>query len=134
MIGVLVVSHGNLARELVAACEHIVGPQACFTSVALEADDDLDQATLEIARLARECNTGQGVIILTEMFGGTPSNLAMTLIDLADVEIVCGMNLPMLIKLSDVRATLPLAEAARLAAEAGKKYISVASDLLPKAP
>jgi mannose PTS system EIIA component len=134
MIGVLVVSHGNLARELVAACEHIVGPQACFASVALETDDDLDQVTLDIARLAHECNTGKGVIILTEMFGGTPSNLAMTLIDLPDVEIVCGMNLPMLIKLSEVRATAALAEAARLAAEAGKKYISVASDLLPKAP
>jgi mannose PTS system EIIA component len=134
MIGVLVVSHGNLARELVAACEHIVGPQACFASVALENDDDLDEAALEIARLAQACNTGAGVIILTEMFGGTPSNLAMTLIDLPDVEIVCGMNLPMLIKLSEVRATVALGEAARLAAEAGRKYIAVASDFVPKTP
>ncbi len=133
MIGVLVVSHGNLARELVAACEHIVGPQACFTSLALEADDDLDRVTDELARLSRDCNIGGGVIILTDMFGGTPSNLAMTLIDLPDVEILCGMNLPMLIKLAEVRATMGIAEAARAAADAGKKYISVASDLMPKA-
>ncbi len=132
MIGVLVVSHGKLARELVAACEHVVGPQACFNSVSVEADTNLDVLTDEIVRMTQACNLGDGVIILTDMFGGTPSNLAMKLLEAPGVEILCGMNLPMLIKLAEVRASLSLIEAAQAAAEAGRKYISIASELLPR--
>jgi mannose PTS system EIIA component len=132
MIGVLVVSQGKLARELVAACEHIVGEQSCFRSLSIEVDDNLDVLTDEIAKMTRSCDIGEGVILVTDMFGGTPANLAMTMLETPGIEVLCGMNLPMLIKLAEVRSSLPLHEAARVSAEAGRKYISIASELLAK--
>ncbi|KJS35442.1 MAG: PTS fructose transporter subunit IIA [Hyphomonas sp. BRH_c22] len=132
MIGIVVVSHGKLARELVAATEHVVGEQPCFRSISIEVEDDIEARRDQIRETAKSCDSGRGVIILSDMFGGTPSNLAMSIMGAGNIEVISGVNLPMLIKLAEVRETLPLAEAAKVAAEAGRKYISIASDLLAK--
>ena len=132
MIGVVVVSHGKLARELVAAAEHVVGTQAHFTSISIDADDDMEARREQIIQTAKACDTGKGVIILTDMFGGTPSNLAISVMPKGKIEVIAGVNLPMLIKLAEVRATRDLMGAAEAASEAGRKYISIASQLLEK--
>lgn len=132
MIGIVVVSHGKLARELVAATEHVVGEQPCFRSISIEVEDDIEARRDQIRETAKSCDSGRGVIILTDMFGGTPSNLAMSIMSAGNIEVLSGVNLPMLIKLAEVRETLSLAEAAKVAAEAGRKYISIASELLAK--
>ena len=132
MIGIVVVSHGKLARELVAATEHVVGEQPCFRSISIEVEDDIEARRDQIRETAKSCDSGRGVIILSDMFGGTPSNLAMSIMGAGNIEVISGVNLPMLINLAEVRETLPLAEAAKVAAEAGRKYISIASDLLAK--
>lgn len=132
MIGILVVSHGKLARELVAAAEHVVGPQEHFTAISIEADDDMEARREQIIQTANACDTGKGVIILTDMFGGTPSNLAISVMPKGDIEVIAGANLPMLIKLAEVRGDANLLEAAEAASEAGRKYISIASQLLEK--
>ena len=132
MIGIVVVSHGKLARELVAATEHVVGEQPCFRSISIEVKDDIEARRDQIRETAKSCDSGRGVIILTDMFGGTPSNLAMSIMSAGNIEVLSGVNLPMLIKLAEVRETLSLAEAAKVAAEAGRKYISIASELLAK--
>lgn len=132
MIGIVVVSHGKLARELVAATEHVVGEQPCFRSISIEVEDDIEARRDQIRETAKSCDRGRGVIILTDMFGGTPSNLAMSVMTAGNIEVLSGVNLPMLIKLAEVRNELSLAEAAKVAAEAGRKYISIASDLLTK--
>ena len=132
MIGIVVVSHGKLARELVAAAEHVVGVQENFTSISIEADDDMEARREQIIATAKACDSGKGVIILTDMFGGTPSNLAISVMPKGKIEVIAGANLPMLIKLAEVRAEGDLMEAAQAASEAGRKYISIASLLLEK--
>lgn len=133
MIGIVVVSHGNLSRELVAAAQHVVGPQKRFRSISIEAEDDIEARRSEIRETAVACDDGSGVIILTDMFGGTPSNLAISVMSEGKVEVIAGVNLPMLIKLAEVRADLSLKEACEVAAEAGRKYINIASELMSRA-
>ncbi len=132
MIGVVVVSHGKLARELVAATEHVVGEQRRFRAISIEPDDDMDARRQQILETAESCDDGQGVIILTDMFGGTPSNLAISVMGQGKIEVIAGVNLPMLIKLSEVRGSLPLIDAAEAASDAARKYISIASRLMAK--
>lgn len=132
MIGIVVVSHGKLARELVAAAEHVVGPQENFEAISIEADDDMEARREQIIETALACDQGKGVIILTDMFGGTPSNLAISVMPKGKIEVLAGVNLPMLIKLAEVRGELGLMPACEAAAEAAKKYISIASKLLEK--
>lgn len=133
MIGLVLVTHGRLAAEFIAAMEHVVGPQAQCQAVCIEANDDMEEKRADIARAAAEVDSGAGVILLTDMFGGTPSNLAISLLGRPNLEVIAGINLPMLIKLASVRKTKPVGEAVDLAQEAGRKYISVASRLLGEA-
>ncbi|KCZ45613.1 MULTISPECIES: PTS sugar transporter subunit IIA [unclassified Hyphomonas] len=132
MIGIVVVSHGKLSKELVAATEHVVGEQMRFKSISIEAEDDIEARREQIRDTAKACDVGLGVIILTDMFGGTPSNLAMSIMGSGNIEVISGVNLPMLIKLAEVRDELPLADAAQTAADAGRRYINIASELLAK--
>lgn len=132
MIGVVVVSHGKLARELIAAAEHVVGAQENFTAISIDADDDMEARREQIIATAKACDTGKGVIILTDMFGGTPSNLAISVMPKGKIEVIAGANLPMLIKLAEVRGSNDLMAAAQAASDAGRKYISIASLLLEK--
>ena len=133
MIGLVVVTHGRLAEEFLAAAEHVVGRQDAVKAVSIGPDDDMDIRRREIIAAAKACDQGDGVVILTDMFGGTPSNLAISVMGTGTIEVIAGVNLPMLIKLAEVRGKLPLAEAALAAQEAGRKYISVASALLQRA-
>jgi PTS system mannose-specific IIA component len=126
MLGIVVVTQGNLAREFVSALEHVAGPQECVSAICIGADDNLERRRAEILECAEACDTGEGVIVLTDMFGGTPSNLAISILGQAHVEVLAGVNLPMLVKLASVRSR-PIAEAVRMAQEAGRKYIAVAS-------
>ena len=130
MIGIVVVSHCRLAEEFVAALEHIVGPQEKLCTVCIDADDDMDVRRQEILDCVARVDDGDGVAVLTDMFGGTPSNLALSVMGQTDVEVVAGVNLPMLIRLASVRGSKSLAEAVASAQEAGRKYINVASALL----
>ncbi|MEO9970937.1 MAG: PTS sugar transporter subunit IIA [Hyphomonadaceae bacterium] len=132
MIGVVVVSHGKLARELVAAAEHVVGVQENFSAISIEADDDMEARREQIIATAKANDSGMGVIILTDMFGGTPSNLAISVMPKGKIEVIAGANLPMLIKLAEVRSGGDLMATAEAASEAGRKYISIASLLLEK--
>ena len=130
MIGMVLVTHGRLADEFVAATEHVVGPQECIRAISIGPDDDMKQRRTEIVQAVEEVDTGNGVILLTDMFGGTPSNLAISLLDRTNVEVIAGMNLPMLIKLVKVRQEDDLQDAVAKAQESGRKYINVASNLL----
>lgn len=130
MIGMVLVTHGRLAEELVAALEHVVGPQPNVGAVCIGPDDDMEQRRVDILESVAKVDDGNGVVLLTDMFGGTPSNLAISIMDKARVEVIAGVNLPMLIKLASVRNNEPLAEAVASAQEAGRKYINVASRLL----
>ncbi len=130
MIGIVLVTHGALATEFVKALEHVVGPQEHTEAITIGADDDMERRRLEILEAVRRVDKGQGVIVLTDMFGGTPSNLAISIMDQGSVEVVAGVNLPMLIKLASVRGDRPIREAVDVAREAGRKYIEVASALL----
>jgi mannose PTS system EIIA component len=130
MIGIVLVTHGNLAREFLSAMEHVVGKQAQARAISIGPDDDMEQRRAEILAAAEEVDSGDGTILLTDMFGGTPSNLAISIMDRAKVEVLAGVNLPMLIKLASVRVSEPLAAAVAKARDAGIKYISVASTLL----
>jgi PTS system mannose-specific IIA component len=130
MIGIVLVTHGNLAREFLAAMEHVVGKQEQARAISIGPDDDMEKRRADILAAAEEVDTGDGAILLTDMFGGTPSNLAISIMDRAKVEVLAGVNLPMLIKLASVRGTQPLAVAVTQARDAGIKYISVASTLL----
>ena len=130
MIGLVLVTHGQLAEEFRHAVEHVVGPQQNFETVAIGADDDMEQRRRDIVDAVARADTGSGVIILTDMFGGTPSNLAISVMESGKIEVIAGMNLPMLIKLSSVRGEATLTEAVNAAKEAGRKYISVASQVL----
>lgn len=130
MIGLVLVTHGRLAEEMVAALEHVVGPQPAIASVCIGPDDDMEKRRLDILNSAEKVDDGSGVVVLTDMFGGTPSNLAISIMDKANVEVIAGVNLPMLIKLVSVRGRESLTEAVASAQEAGRKYINVASRLL----
>jgi PTS system mannose-specific IIA component len=130
MIGLVIVTHGRLAEDFVAATEHVVGPQERIEAVSIGADDDMERRRADILEAARRVNTGAGVIILTDMFGGTPSNLAISVMEKANAEVIAGVNLPMLIKLASIRSDKPLKEAVAAAHEAGRKYINVASWVL----
>jgi PTS system mannose-specific IIA component len=130
MIGIVLVTHGKLAHELVAALEHVVGPQRAIATVCIGPDDDMERRRKDILDDIRRVDEGQGAVILTDMFGGTPSNLAISVMDQARVEVIAGVNLPMLVKLASVRSNVGLAEAVAQAQEAGRKYINVASKLL----
>lgn len=130
MIGLVLVTHGRLADEFVAALEHVVGHQENISTVCIGPDDDMEQRRDDILKSISTAEQGSGVILLTDMFGGTPSNLAISVIDKANVEVIAGVNLPMLIKLASVRKTEPLATAATSAQDAGRKYINIASQLL----
>ncbi|MDQ8699793.1 PTS sugar transporter subunit IIA [Hyphomicrobium sp. LHD-15] len=130
MIGLVIVTHGGLAVEFRAALEHIVGPQTQLETISIGAEDDMEARRTEILEAVRRTETGSGVIILTDMFGGTPSNLAISVMDEAKVEIIAGINLPILVKLAGLREEVPLDEAVTLAREAGRKYIKVASQEL----
>ena len=133
MIGMVIVTHGRLAAEFIAALEHVVGPQRDIAAICIGPDDDMEQRRQDILRAAREVDSGDGVVILTDMFGGTPSNLAISVMDRPKIEVIAGINLPMLIKLASLRQTETLANAVRGAQEAGRKYINVASQLLADA-
>ncbi|WP_127090983.1 PTS sugar transporter subunit IIA [Aquabacter cavernae] len=130
MIGLVLVTHGRLATEFCSALEHVMGPQAQVAAVTIGPDDDMEQRRNDILGAVARVQSGQGVVILTDMFGGTPSNLAISVMNAPDVEVVAGINLPMLVKLAKVRNELPLAEAVNVAQEAGRKYINVASRVL----
>jgi mannose PTS system EIIA component len=130
MIGVVVVSHGNLAAELIAAAEHVVGKQSAMRAVCIGPDDDMQTRRDEILASCVTVDSGSGVILLTDMFGGTPSNLAISVMNRGNYEVIAGANLPMLIKLAEVRGKEPLARAAFAAQDAARKYIAVASSLL----
>ena len=130
MIGLVLVTHGRLAVEFRAALEHVVGPQAQIEAVTIGPDDDVEQRRKDIIEAVKRVDTGQGVAILTDMFGGTPSNLSISCMNRPKVEVVAGINLPMLIKLASVRDEEPLGQAVLHAQEAGRKYINVASRVL----
>lgn len=133
MIGMVLVTHGRLAQEFIAALEHVVGPQQAVAAVCIGPDDDMEQRRREILDSVAKVNDGNGVVLLTDMFGGTPSNLAISVLDKANVEVIAGINLPMLIKLARVRDSETLQAAVSAAQEAGRKYINVASQLLADA-
>jgi len=129
MIGVVIVTHGKLAEAFLTVTEHVVGKQAQMLAVGIEPEDDAEVAREKILDAIRAVDTGKGVVILTDMFGGTPSNLAISVMK-PEIEVIAGVNLPMMIKLASVRATMPMAEAVVQAQEAARKYINVAGNLL----
>lgn len=130
MIGLILVTHGHLADEFVTAMEHVVGKQEAIEAICIGPHDDMEQRRAEIAAAIERTESGSGVIILTDLFGGTPSNLAISLLDPDKVEVIAGANLPMLIRLAEARKKGPLRDAVAAAAEAGRKYISIASNVL----
>ncbi len=131
MIGLVLVTHGRLAEELRAAMEHVVGAQRNVATVCIGPDDDMEGRRAEIHRRIDEVDAGDGVLLLTDMFGGTPSNLAISQMTTSNVEVVAGVNLPMLVKFAKVRSSQPLADAVDCAQNAGRKYIAAASHVLP---
>ena len=132
MIGLVLVTHGNLAKEFLSAMQHVVGQQPQVDTVCIGPDDDMEMRRNEIMEKVNQTNSGEGVILLTDMFGGTPSNLALSIMDRANVEILAGINLPMLIKIATLRKDNNMRATVDGAQEAGKKYITAASQLLGK--
>ncbi len=130
MLGIILVTHGNLAKEFVAAMQHVVGPQEQIDTVCIGPEDNMESRREEILQKVENVNTGDGTIVLTDLFGGTPSNLAISIMDKAKVEVLAGVNLPMLIKIATLRKDKNLKDTALGAQEAGKKYINIASQLL----
>ena len=130
MIGLVIVTHGQLAVELRRATEHVVGPQEAVETVCIGPDDDMEHRREDIAGAVKKVSRDKGVIILTDMFGGTPSNLAISMLRDGEVEVLAGVNLPMLIKLAEARRTSSLDEASLKAKEAGQRYIAIASRIL----
>jgi mannose PTS system EIIA component len=130
MIGLVLVTHGKLAEEFLVAVEHVVGPQQRVATICIGPRDDMEVRRREIAAAIKEVDVGQGVIILTDLFGGTPSNLAISLLDAGRIEVIAGVNLPMLIRLDSARKVMDVKAAVTAARDAGRKYISVASDIL----
>ncbi len=134
MIGLILVTHGRLADQFVEAMEHVVGPQASVATVCIGPNDDMEQRRDEIAAAIETVNSGEGVIVLTDLFGGTPSNLAISLLDRGRVEVIAGINLPMLIRLAGARKKMNVVDAVEAAQHAGRNYITVASELLGDQP
>ncbi|CCZ21952.1 pTS system IIA component [Acetobacter sp. CAG:977] len=132
MIGLVLVSHGHLADEMKSAMEHVVGPQEAVETVCIFPNDDMERRREEIQTKLSAVDKGSGVVVLTDMFGGTPSNLAISVMEGKNIEVIAGMNLPMLIKLAQIRGTHTLQETSALAQDAGRKYINVASALLKR--
>ena len=130
MIGMILVTHGRLAEEFVHAMEHVVGPQQSIETICIGPNDDMERRRREIARAIKDVDTGSGVIVLTVLFGGSPSILAISLLDAGKVEVIAGINLPMLIRLAGVRKSASVSDAVRAARDAGRSYITVASELL----
>jgi mannose PTS system EIIA component len=130
MIGLVIVTHGRLAEEFVLAMEHVVGPQSGVRAICIGPEDDMERRRRDILKAAADVDEGDGVILLTDMFGGTPSNLAISVMEQTHAEVIAGLNLPMLIKLASVRGRQDLQSCVACAQEAGRKYISVASYLL----
>ena len=130
MIGLVLVTHGGLADEFISAMEHVVGPQENTATVCIGPDDNMERRRADIQKAVGSVETGEGVIILTDMFGGTPSNLAISIMESKSIEVIAGVNLPMLVKLASIRGTMNLQSAIARAQEAGRKYINVASQLL----
>ncbi len=133
MIGLVLVTHGRLAAEFVTAMEHVVGPQESVVPICIGPEDDMEGRRNDIAAAITAVDTGDGVILLTDLFGGTPSNLAISLMKADRIEVIAGINLPMLIRLASARRTMKIKAAVAAARDAGRKYISVASDLLGEA-
>lgn len=133
MIGLVLVTHGRLAVEFRIAMEHVVGPQQAIETICIGPDDDMETRRAEIAAAVKDVNSGEGVILLTDLFGGTPSNLAISLLKAGEIEVIAGVNLPMLIRLESARKVMKVKDAVAAAREAGQKYISVASELLGSA-
>jgi len=127
MIGIVLVTHGRLAQETIVAMEHMVGPQTQLRAISIGPEDDIERRQHEIAAAAKSVDTGSGVVIVTDMYGGTPCNLALTLLNRGKIEVMAGANLPSLIKLLDVRGKLPLEQAVKEAIEAGRKYMRAGS-------
>ena len=133
MIGLVLVTHGQLATEFITAMEHVVGPQDAIEGVCIGPDDDMEARRADIGTAIEAVDKGDGVIILTDLFGGTPSNLAISLMEGEDIEVIAGINLPMLIRLEGARKAMSVHDAVAAAREAGRKYISVASEVLGEA-
>lgn len=134
MIGLVLVTHGRLAAEFRTAMEHVVGPQEAIEAICIGPDDDMEARRADIAAAVARVDDGSGVILLTDLFGGTPSNLAISLLDTGRIEVIAGVNLPMLIRLESARKSMSIRQAVAAAREAGTKYISVASELLGDTP
>ncbi|MBY0581651.1 MAG: PTS sugar transporter subunit IIA [Sphingomonas sp.] len=130
MIGLVLVTHGHLAEEFVTAMEHVVGKQDHIAAISIGADDDMEGRRSDIAKAISDVDVGHGVIVLTDLFGGTPSNLAISLMEAGRIEVIAGVNLPMLIRLDGARKAMKVSDAVAAAREAGRKYISVASEVL----
>ena len=130
MIGLILVTHGKLAEEFVSAMQHVVGRQDAVRTVCIGPNDDMEARRAEIAAAVREVDAGQGVIVLTDLFGGTPSNLAISLMRAGEVEVIAGINLPMLIRLAKARGCMGLEQAVTAARDAGRNYITIASEFL----
>ncbi len=133
MIGLVLVTHGRLAHEFVVAMAHVVGEQERIIPVSIGPDDDMEERRADIASAIGEVDAGQGVIVLTDLFGGTPSNLAISLLEPGRIEVIAGINLPMLIRLGGARKAMKVVDAVAAAREAGRKYITVASEVLGEA-
>lgn len=130
MIGMILVTHGRLAEEFVHAMEHVVGQQPDVATVCIGPHDDMEARRKEIARAIKQVDSGGGVVILTDLFGGTPSNLAISLLESGRTEVIAGINLPMLIRLAGARKEMSMAAAAKAARDAGRNYITIASEFL----
>jgi PTS system mannose-specific IIA component len=133
MIGLVLVTHGRLASEFITAMEHVVGPQDRIEAICIGPEDDMEARRNDIAEAIARVETGKGVIILTDLFGGTPSNLAISLMRSEEIEVIAGVNLPMLIRLEGARKAMDVRAAVAAARDAGRKYISVASEILGEA-
>ena len=133
MIGLVLVTHGRLASEFITAMEHVVGPQERIAAINIGADDNMEKRRKDITKAIAKVDEGDGVIILTDLFGGTPSNLAISLMKTESIEVIAGVNLPMLIRLEGARKVMDVRSAVAAAREAGRKYISVASEVLGEA-
>lgn len=130
MIGMILVTHGRLAEEFVHAMEHVVGEQADVATVCIGPNDDMEAKRREIASAIKRVDSGRGAVILTDLFGGTPSNLAISLLKAGKTEVIAGINLPMLIRLAGARKDLELPAAVSAARDAGRNYITIASEFL----
>ena len=130
MIGLVLVTHGRLAEEFIAALEHVVGKQSKVAAISIGPEDDMERRRSDILSAVGQVDDGDGVVLMTDMFGGTPSNLAISIMSEAKVDVIAGVNLPMLIKFASIRETEPLAAAVASVQDAGRKYINVASSLL----